>query len=148
VGLFLSKFQMRRPSTGLIALSGFFLFGAVVAGVTCIALLIPGSILEPIWRLNPEAHRAFVRMGFSAVALMVVVASVCAVAALGVWIRAPWGHRLALAVLIVNLIGDVTDALIRGDMRTLIGLPIGGALIAYLLSARVQSQLTGKKDAV
>ena len=139
---------MRRPSTGLVALSGFFWFGAVVATVTCIALLVPGSVLEPIWRLNPEAHRGFASMGFWAVALMLVVAGACTFAALGVWIRARWGHRLALAVLIVNLLGDATNALIRGDVRTLIGLPIAGALIAYLLSAGVQRQFTDTKGAV
>jgi hypothetical protein len=146
--LFSSKFLMRRPSTGLVALSGFFSCGAIVATVTCLALLVPGSRLEPIWRLNPDAHRAFVSMGVWAVALMLVVAGVCTFAALGIWIRARWGHRLALAVLIVNVLGDATNALIRGDVRTLIGLPIAGALIVYLLSAGVQSQFTDTKGAV
>jgi hypothetical protein len=40
----------------------------------------------------------------------------------------------------VNLIGDAGNAAVRGDLRTLIGLPIGGALIAYLLSPRVRRQ--------
>jgi hypothetical protein len=40
----------------------------------------------------------------------------------------------------VNLVGDTTNALVRGDLRTLVGLPIGGALIAYLLSAGVRSE--------
>jgi hypothetical protein len=33
-----------------------------------------------------------------------------------------------VAVLAVNLVGDTTNAVMRGDLRTLIGLPIGGAL--------------------
>jgi len=41
-----------------------------------------------------------------------------------------------LGILIVNLIGDSLNALLRHDRRTLIGLPIGGAMIAYLLSVR------------
>ena len=51
---------------------------------------------------------------------------------------ARWGRRLALAILTANLVGDATNALLRDDLRTLIGLPIGGALIAYLMSARVR----------
>ena len=43
-----------------------------------------------------------------------------------------WGRRLAIGTLAANLIGDCVSALVRHDPRTLIGLPIGGAMIAYL----------------
>ena len=132
---------MPRPSYGLIALSGFFALGALIATTACIALLLPGRLWEPMWRLNPQAHPAFLRMGPWAIALMATVASTCALAAVGLWRRTRWGHRLALAILVVNLIGDATNALVRGDLRTLIGIPIGAALIAYLLSAAVRRQL-------
>ncbi len=139
---------MSRPSAGLVALSGFFALGAVVAGVTCVALLTPGSAWEPLWRLNPNASVAFDGMGAWAVALMFTVATACALSAWGLWRRAGWGHRLAVILLVVNLIGDATNALVRGDLRTLIGLPIGGALIAYLLSAGVRRQFFATKAAV
>src|SRR5574342_1410961 len=118
----------------------FFGLGALMATLTAIALLTPGRGLEPMWRLNPDAHVAFLSMGRWAVALMVVVAAACALSAVGLWIRAPWGHRLALIVLTVNLLGDATNALTRGDLRTLVGLPIAGALIIYLLSAGVREE--------
>jgi hypothetical protein len=41
-------------------------------------------------------------------------------------------------VLAVNLLGDTLNAIVRHDLRTLIGLPIGGALILYLTSKRMQ----------
>ncbi len=41
-------------------------------------------------------------------------------------------------VLVTNLLGDLGNAIGRGDYRTLIGLPIGGALICYLYSRRVR----------
>jgi uncharacterized membrane protein (DUF2068 family) len=84
------------------------------------ALAFPGSWLEPMWRL--------------AVILMVVVGAACAAAAAGLWKNRRWGHRLAVGVLGVNLPGDSLSVVIRGDYRTLIELPIGGAMIAYLLS--------------
>jgi hypothetical protein len=56
-----------------------------------------------------------------AIALMLAIAAACSLSALGLWIRAA-GHRMALAVLTVNLLGDTTRALIGGDLRTLIGL--------------------------
>jgi hypothetical protein len=131
---------MDRPPAGLIALSGFFTFGAVISALTGIALLTPGGTLEPMWRLNPQAQEAFRRMGSWAPALMAAVSLACALAARGVWRRVRWGHRLALAILVVNLLGDVGNALLRGDTRTLVGLPIGAGLIAYLLSPRVRAR--------
>ena len=33
----------------------------------------------------------------------------------------------------MNLVGDTFNAVFRGDLRTLIGLPIGGLMIWYLM---------------
>lgn len=136
-----------RPPLGLVLLSVFFALGAVVAGATGIALLLPGDGLDALWRLNPRAHETFLVMGPWAIALMAAVAVACAGAAFGLWIRAWWGHRLTLVLLGMNLVGDASKALVRGDLRTLIGLPIAGALIAYLLSARVRGLFVRGKRA-
>ena len=131
---------MHRPSAGLVALTGFFALGGIIASVTAIALLLPGTAWEPMWRLNPQAQPAFRAMGRWAITLMVVVATACMLTAFGLWVRARWGHRLALVLLAINLVGDVSNAVARGDRRILIGLPVAGALIAYLLSAKVRGQ--------
>src|SRR6267143_6050369 len=101
---------MSRPSAGLVALSGFFALGAVVAGVTCVALLTPSSAWEPLWRLNPNAGVAFEGIGAWAAALMFTVATACALSAWGFWHRAEWRPRLAVSHLVVNLIGDAPNA--------------------------------------
>ena len=61
-------------------------------------------------------------------------------AATGLWIRARWGHRLAMAILLVNMVGDVGNVIVRNDLRTLIGIPIAAAMIGYLLTARVRKE--------
>lgn len=129
-------------------MSGFFALGAVIATLTAIALFFPASPLEPMWRLNPKAHVAFLGMGRWAIALMLVVATSCALSAAGLWMGGLWGHRLALVLLAVNLAGDVANALLRGDLRTLVGIPIAAALIAYLLSAGVRRHFVGTNAAV
>lgn len=126
-----------RPP-GLVALSAFFAFGALMSGLAAVLLLFRGSALDAIWTLNPVARDELSQMGLWAVVLMAAVCVTCALAAAGVWKRTRWGHRLACGILAVNLAGDVTNAIVRSDPRTLIGLPIGGALIAYLLSPRVK----------
>ena len=125
-----------RLPLGIKLLSIFFAFGAAICLITIVALLFPGGALDPIWRLNPDAHTAFQQIGRLSILVMAVVGSACASAAIGLPTRARWGRQVALGVLIVNLIGDLLNAFLRHDLRTLIGLPIGGAMIVYLLIAR------------
>lgn len=133
----------QRPSIGVAAMAVFFAFGTSMAALSCLALLFPSDTADRVWRLNPQAHAAFLAMGPWAIALLAVLAVMCAVTAVGLWIGTRWGLRLAVLVLGVNLIGDVGNALIRHDYRTLIGLPIASLFIAYLLSRRVRNQFAG-----
>ncbi len=138
---------MRRP-VGLTLLSAFFVFGALMASVAFLGLLLSGGFLEPIWRLNPAAHVALTELGTWGMLLMSVVAIACGLAAIGLWTRAQWGHRWAIGILAVNLLGDVLNAVARGDLRTLIGIPIGGAMILYLLRPRTRAQFEARSAAV
>jgi hypothetical protein len=118
-------------------LAAFFVFGAFMSALACVALLLPGGVLEPMWQLNPESHQALVSLGTAGIWLMAVVSAACAASAAGLRSLSLWGHRLALFVLAVNLAGDVANAIFRHDLRTLIGVPIGGLLIAYLLQPHI-----------
>jgi hypothetical protein len=44
---------------------------------------------------------------------------------------------VALTILAVNVTADAVSAFVRDDLRTLIGVPIGLALIVWLLRPRV-----------
>jgi len=127
----------KRRSLGTILLIIFFAAGALICLVTMLALAFPGSFLESIWQLKPEAHVKFLEIGRGAsIALMAVVGVACGSAAIGLARNAEWGRRLAIAILAVNLIGDSLNALLRHDPKTLIGLPIGGLMIWYLSRPR------------
>jgi hypothetical protein len=130
---------MRRP-VGLLLLSAFFVFGALMASLAFLGLVFPEGPLEPMWRLNRHAQVALLALRWWGVLLMLGVAAACALAALGLWTRARWGHRLAVAILAVNLLGDLLSAVALGDLRTLIGVPIAGAIIMYLVSPRTRAQ--------
>jgi hypothetical protein len=75
-------------------------------------------------------------MGYVAVALMLIVGAGCAFAAIGLWCGSRWGIGLASIILSFNIIGDLFNALVRHDYRALIGLPIAGAMIVYLIRSR------------
>ena len=116
--------------------AAFFAFGTTMCALTVVLLSFPGTPLDSLWRLNPDAHQAFTSIGKIAVALMFAVGTTCAFAAIGLWRGARWGIWLALIILSFNIIGDLFNALVRHDYRALIGLPIGGAMIFYLARYR------------
>ena len=116
--------------------AAFFLFGATMCTLTIVLLLFPGTALDSLWRINPDARVAFQSIGKGAFLLMLSVGIACAFAALGLWRAKVWGIWLALVILALNIAGDLFNAFARHDYRALIGLPIGGAMIFYLVRAQ------------
>jgi hypothetical protein len=121
-----------RP-IGVILLAIFFGAGALICLATMLALAFPGGFLESIWQLRPDARIEFQKLGNWSVLLMATVGLACGLASLGLARNAEWGRLLAIGILVVNLIGDSLNAFLRHDLRTLIGLPIGGLMIWYLV---------------
>jgi uncharacterized membrane protein (UPF0136 family) len=128
--------NQKPRSIGTTLLVVFFAAGALICLVTVLALAFPGGVLEPIWQLKPDALVQFQQMGNWSIALMAVVGAACGLAAVGLAKNAEWGGRLAIGILTVNLIGDTLNAILRHDPHTLIGLPIGGLMIWYLLNKK------------
>ena len=100
--------------------------------LTIALLLFPGTALDELWRLNPDAHAAFRAIGGWSIAIMLLVGTACLIAAIGLWRGTLWGTRVAILILVVNMVGDLSNALLNYDFRTLIGLPIAAAMIVYL----------------
>jgi hypothetical protein len=124
-------------------LASFFAFGVSMCALTSLLLLFPGSALDALWRLNPDAHSAFQSIGIWSFAIMLIVGTACLFAAIGLWRGALWGTRVAIITLIVNMIGDLSNAFLNFDYRTLIGLPIAAGIIVYLL--RSENRCTARE---
>lgn len=107
-----------------------------MCSLTILLLLFPGTPLDVAWSVKPAARSELSALGAFTIPLMTVVGAACAAAAIGLTRSAEWGRRIAIGILSVNLLGDVTNAMIRSDWRTLIGLPIGGLMILYLMRCR------------
>ena len=130
---FRSSFPLATlAGTTMKLFAAFFAFGTTMCALTIVLLLFPGTNLDSLWRLNPDAHLAFQAIGKVAVLIMLVVGTGCSLAAIGLWRGTLWGVRVAIVVLSVNIIGDLVNAVVRHDYRALIGLPIAGAMIYYL----------------
>ena len=117
---------------GIKLLALFFAFGTCMCALTIVLEIFPGTMLDSLWRLNPEAHAAFQSLGWLSILLMATVGTACGLAAIGLARNTTWGCWLGILVLTVNLVGDLTNALLRHDLRTLIGVPIAGAMMVYL----------------
>ena len=131
------------PPLGIKLLAAFFAFGAGMSLLTIFLLLFPGSALDALWRLNPDAYIAFQSLGKLSILVMIIVGGACAFAAIGLAKNQRWGHNLALIILVVNLTGDLINTFARHDWRTVIGLPISGVLIFYLWAARKRGAENG-----
>jgi uncharacterized membrane protein (DUF2068 family) len=133
---------MTKPATrpvGITALSIFFIMGAVISFTACVSLLFPQSFLHSMWRLNPHAREGFASMGRWAIVLLGVVCISCALAAAGLWRGARWGYWLAIALLVINLTGDVANTLSGTEPKAVIGVPIVAAILVFLMTKRVRA---------
>jgi uncharacterized membrane protein (DUF2068 family) len=111
-----------------------------MCALTVTLLLFPGSVLDSLWRLNPDARLAFQALGYWSLVLMLTVGTACLLAAIGLWRAKPWGTWLALIILSINMLGDLTNVFIRHDYRGLIGVPVAAAMIFFLLAFGRQSK--------
>ncbi|HEY1332899.1 MAG TPA: hypothetical protein VGF31_01505 [Myxococcaceae bacterium] len=82
-------------------------------------------------------------MGPWAIALLGTVAVASALAAVGLWKGKEWGRRLVMVGVTFNALGDLTNAIVRHDLRTLVGLPVVAVILVYLNSARVRRFFAG-----
>jgi len=131
-----SKMNRDTRTPGIVILALFFVFGTLASGLAALMLLLPGTPLDVLWHLNLHAREGFLTLGRWAVLLMLTVCFVCAAAAVGLWLGRRWGFWTAIVILTVNLVADTISSLFLQDWRTLIGLPIAGLMIAYLLKKR------------
>ena len=126
--------------------AAFFAFGAMMCALTLALLIFPGSAFDWLWRLNPDARLAFQSLGNWSFVLMLTAGTACLVAALGLWRGTIWGTQLAVTILSINLLGDLANALFRHDYRSLIGLPVGGAMIFFLVRSQRSIQRLSHSD--
>ena len=134
-------------SAAIPALAIFFGVGSLIAFTSCLALLDPGGSLEPMWRINPRAREGFARVGSWAPMLLGTVSTTCAFTAVGLWRQRLWGYRLAVGMLIINLLGDVLNVLLGTEPRAIVGVPVVLALLIFLGQSRIRSHFRIVHDA-
>lgn len=118
----------------------------VITIVAAISLTFPNGFLEPIWKLNPRGRAGLGAIGMWAVLLFSGVGTACAVAAIGLWRGARWGRWSAIAVLVINVLGNVFNVISGTEPRAIIGIPIVLLILGYLMTRRVKLFFNKPRD--
>ena len=129
----------RSRPLGVTALSIFFCVATLITTIAAVSLFFANGFLEPIWRLNPRGRASLGAFGIWAVLLFSLVGLACAIAALGLWRKRRWGYFTAIAVLSINLLGDLINVVSGNEPRAIIGVPIAALIIIYLLRPKVRT---------
>lgn len=127
----------RRPTVATLLII-LFAIGTVASLLAVISLSFPGSFLESIWRMNPDARETFSQMGGWSIVLMSVVFIACLLTAIGLWRALRWGYWLAVVMLTVNLAGNIINVITGTERRAIIGVPIVLVLLFYLLKDKTR----------
>jgi hypothetical protein len=123
---------------GIRLLAGFFIFGAAMSGLAATTLFWPGTWLDSIWMINPEGHAGMMAAGLAAAAGMGLLCVVMSTTARGLWAQRLWAWWIALCVLVVNAVADLATAVLQHNPRTLIGVPIAGFMVGWMLRPRIR----------
>jgi hypothetical protein len=113
-----------------------------MSSLAATTLLWRGTSLDRIWSLNPTAYRQIAPLGRIAGGLFLLLGLALAAAGIGWFRRRLWGWRLAVAIIAIQIVGDVTNC-IRGDwLHGGIGVVVAGALWLFLLRPAVKRAFT------
>ena len=120
-------------------------FGAVMASLAGTTLVWRGTALDRAWRLNPRAYRTLAPHGRLVGIAFFVFAAALVLAGIGWLRRRVWGWRLAVAIIAIQVLGNVLS-LIEGDLiRGFAGFLIAASLLWYLLLPRVRAHFETDK---
>jgi hypothetical protein len=123
---------------GMIAVGTFLFFGAIMACLAGMALVWRGTVVDRIWTLNLPAYRRLAPFGKAAGIPFILLGAALAVAGTGWFKRRIWGWRLAVAIIAIQVFGDLVNAFMGDLVRGGVGFVVAGALIVYLLRPQVR----------
>jgi hypothetical protein len=126
-------------SRGITAVGIFLFFGAVMASLAGLTLVRPGTLLDRIWVLNQNAHTRLAPWGPSVGVLFLILATTLTASGIGWFRRKTWGWQLSVAIIGIQMLGDLVNALTGDLARGAIGFIVAAALLLYLRSSTVRN---------
>jgi hypothetical protein len=129
----------KRPA-GFVPIGIFFYFGATMATYAAITLAVPGTFLDHAWKLNSDGHVGLAALGRIMAVPLLVLAAALFLAGLGWFRRRLWGWRFGVALIAINLAGDLYNIVFRRQvLKGFIEVVIAGLLLIYMSRKQVRS---------
>jgi hypothetical protein len=133
-----SLVETPRPR-GFIPIGAFFVFGAIMAAYAAGTLLKPGTFLDALWVLNKQGHEGLASLGRLAALPFAILSLMLCLAAVGWFRRRYWGWVLGVAIIAINMAGDVGQIVFGERWKGAVGVTIAGLLLTYMTRAGVRS---------
>lgn len=133
------RMTSRKQSWGIAAVGIFLFFGAIMASLAGTTLVWHGTILDHIGVLNENAYARLAPLGKFVGVLFLALAATLAVSGIGWLKRKTWGWQQSVAIIAVQMLGDLVNALTGDLARGGIGFIIAAALLTYLRSSTLRN---------
>jgi hypothetical protein len=117
----------------------FFIFGATMAAFAGFTLLFPGTFLDALWVLNKRGHDGLAALGRWAALPFVILSPLLALAALGWFRRRRWGWVIGIAIIVMNMAGDLGQIFFGEGWKGILGVAIAGMLLTYMIRRSVRT---------
>jgi hypothetical protein len=118
--------------SGFKAVGLFLFFGFAMAALAGTTLLWRGTPLDRIWVLNLRAYNPLAPLGRAIEISFLVLAVVLFVAGIGWFRHRRWGWDLAVAIITMQVAGDLLRMIMGEEIRGAIGVVVAGALLFYI----------------
>lgn len=126
---------------------GIFLFcAAVPAGLSSFTFLRPGTRLDRIWTLNPDAYEQLMPFRNIVGTVFLVLAVALFVAGVGWFLRKRWGWELAVTIVALQVGGDAMSCMRGNWLSGGFGLIIAGWLLLVLLRPKFREVFADATD--
>src|ERR1700686_611130 len=139
----------KRPR-GITAFGIFLLWGATMASLAGTTLTWRGTALHRLGALNPRPYPQLPPFGATAGILLLLVGVALAGSGIGWFKRHIWGWRLAVAIIAIQIVGDLVNIFLGCTIEGAIGVTVAGALLFYLFQTPVRAVFRttspGKED--
>jgi hypothetical protein len=109
-----------------------------MAAYASITLAFPGTALDALWALNKRGHEGLVQLGRIAAVPFGLLSVALACAAVGWFRRRRWGWILGVAIIGINMAGDMGQLVIGEGLTGVVGVVIAGVLLFYLMTPGVR----------
>jgi len=124
--------ERHRPKT-IVVIATFLFAATIVAFVVGESLLFPNTLLDSLWKFNPEGAALFHSIGRLSGLFLLALGVGTFFAALGLLRRQRWAWWFGVSLFAMDACGDIVSYFLTHDaLRSLTGAIVSGTFLFFL----------------